>query len=203
MSCLAVVLVVVNNSRPDLRDYKQECVRFWGPTLYFQVHGTAMGTRMAPSYAQLERRFLDNTNVKLLIWRRYIDVIFTIWCRGEASLECFLGDLNTTIKFKRSILFLDTGNGQLITDLHAKPTDTHQYLATISCHQHHCKEAIPFSQALQMCRICSTNDDFRKRSTELKSTSYIVAMNLLCPRQDRSSISHQERGCSHPKDPRA
>ena len=119
MSCLAVVLVVVNNSRPDLRDYKQECVRFWGPTLYFQVHGTAMGTRMAPSYAQLERRFLDNTNVKLLIWRRYIDVIFTIWCRGEASLECFLGDLNTTTKFKRSILFLDTGNGQLITDLHA------------------------------------------------------------------------------------
>ena len=43
---------------------------------YLQVHGTAMGTRMAPSYAnlfmaQLERKLLDNASMKPLIWWRY------------------------------------------------------------------------------------------------------------------------------------
>ena len=145
-----------------------------------------MSTRNAPSYAnlfmaQLERRLLDNANIKPLIWWRYIDNIFTIWCHGEASLETFMEDLNQahpTIKFtaewsRSSNPFLDTRvlleNEQLTMDLHVKPTDTHQYLAANSCHPRHCKEAIPFSQALRMCRICSTNDDFKKRSLELKS----------------------------------
>ena len=56
----------------------------FGEQHYLQVHGTAMGTRIAPSYvnlfmAQLERRLLDNANMKPLIWWRYIDDIFTIW----------------------------------------------------------------------------------------------------------------------------
>ena len=145
-----------------------------------------MGTRMAPSYAnlfmaQLEGRLLENANMKPLIWWRYIDDIFTIWCHGEASLKTFVEDLNQahpTIKFtaewsRSSIPFLDTRvlleNGQLTTDLHVKPTDTHQYLVANSCHPRHCKEAIPFSQALRMRRICSTNGDLKKRSLELKS----------------------------------
>ena len=119
--------------------------------------------------------------MKPLIWWRYIDDIFTIWCLGEASLETFVEDLNQahpTIKFtvewsRSSIPFLDTRvllkNGQLTTDLYVKSTDTHQYLAANSCHPRHCKEAIPFIQALRMCRICSTNDDFKKRSLEQKS----------------------------------
>ena len=60
-------------------------------------------------------------------------------------------------------------SGFLTTDLFTKPTDTHQYLAADSCHPRHCKEAIPFSQALRMRRICSSNDDFQKRCAELKS----------------------------------
>ena len=89
-----------------------------------------------------------------------------------------LNQAHPTIKFttewsRSSIPFLDTRvlleNGQLTTDLHVKPTDTHQYLAANSCHPRHCKDAILFSQALRMSRICSTNDDFKKRSLELKS----------------------------------
>ena len=42
-----------------------------------------MGTRMAPSYAnlfmaQLENELLANTSTKPLVWWRYIDDIFTI-----------------------------------------------------------------------------------------------------------------------------
>ena len=105
---------------------------------YLQVHGTAMGTSMAPSYAnlfmaQLERKLLDNASMKPLIWWRYIDDIFAIWCYGEANLEVFIADLNQahpTIKFtvewsSSSIRFLDTcvqlENGQLTTGVAMNP----------------------------------------------------------------------------------
>ena len=119
--------------------------------------------------------------MKPLIWWRYINDIFAIWCRGEANPEVFVAYLiqaHPTIKFTAewsgsSIPFLDTrvqlDSGQLTMDLHVKPTDTHQYLATNSCHPRHCKEAISFSQALRMRCICSTNGDFRKPSSELKT----------------------------------
>ena len=132
----------------------------------------------------------------------------------QANLEIFIADLNQahpTIKFtaecsSSSIPFLDTHvqleNEQLTTDLHVKPMDTHQYLAANSCHPRHCKEAIPFSQALRMCRICSTNDDFRKRSSELKTHLLHCGYEptFVQDQIDRSSISHQERRCSHPTD---
>ena len=58
---------------------------------YLQIHGTAMGTRMAPSYAnlfmgKLEREFLRTQNKLPLVWWRYIDDIFAIWTHGEPSL---------------------------------------------------------------------------------------------------------------------
>ena len=55
-----------------------------------------------------------------------------------------------------------------MTDLYVKPTDTHQYLAANSCHPRHCKEAIPYSQALRMRHICSSDEAFNKRTTDLK-----------------------------------
>jgi len=67
--------------------------------------------------------------------------------------------LDTTVKLE---------DGQLVTNLFVKPTDTHQYLAANSCHPRHCKEAIPYSQALRMRRICSSDESFNRRTTELK-----------------------------------
>ncbi len=48
---------------------------------YLQENGTAMGTRMAPPYANLfmgcfEKRALNATPYKCLVWWRYIDEIF-------------------------------------------------------------------------------------------------------------------------------
>ena len=80
-----------------------------------------------------------------------------------------INQAHPTFKFtaewsRESVDFLDVTvklvNGTLTTDLHVKPTDTHQYLASNSCHPRHCKEAIPFSQALRMRRIYSSEDDF-------------------------------------------
>ena len=166
-----------------------------------------MGTRMAPSYAnlfmdQLERSFLAHpSTLKPFVWWRYIDDIFAIWTHGKETLQTFIKDLNTfhcTIKFtaewsRDSVSFLDTivrlNNGFLSTDLYQKPTDTHQYLSAKSCHPRHCKGAIPYSQALRIRRICSSNDDFLKHTDQLRS-------HLIRRGYDSSFVKHQIHSAS-------
>ena len=58
-------------------------------------------------------------------------------------------------------------NNQVQSDLHTKPTDKHQYLLKSSCHPAHTKRTIPFSLALRLRRICSTDHFFNKRCYEL------------------------------------
>ena len=56
----------------------------FGDKHYLQIHGTAMGTRMAPSYANLFMADLEQTFLQRpithnpLIWWRYIDDVFAI-----------------------------------------------------------------------------------------------------------------------------
>ena len=59
--------------------------------VYQQISGTANGTKLAPPYPcifmdQLETKFLENQNLKPLVWFRYIDDIFFIWTHGEENL---------------------------------------------------------------------------------------------------------------------
>ena len=150
-----------------------------------QVRETAIGTKFAPPYAilfmaGLEEKILSASEKKAMIWWRYIDDIFFVWEHGEESLEKFLNKLNSfhsTIKFtaeysKETINFLDVNirlvGGELMTDLFVKPTDTHQFLDPSSSHPYHCKEGIPYSQALRLNRICSDNDSFDKRCNDLE-----------------------------------
>ena len=152
---------------------------------YLQIYGTAMGTRMAPSYANifmgnLERKLLERVDDRPHVWWRYIDDVFVIWLFGEQRLREFVDHLNSShpsIKFTsewsfRSIAFLDVmvtlDQGRITTDLYTKPTDTHQYLHKRSCHPGHCKSTIPYSQALRLRRICSDDDTYVTRTKELK-----------------------------------
>ena len=152
---------------------------------YIQLHGTAMGTRMAPAYANLfmgdlERELLAQSPLKPFIWWRYTDDIFMVWTHGEEKLNEFMAHINSshnTIKFTHefselSISFLDVtvlldNNNQISTDLYVKSTDTHQYLLHTSCHPYHVKKSIPFSLALRIRRICSTAEKFKQRTSEL------------------------------------
>ena len=129
---------------------------------YLQIHGTAMGTQMAPPCANLfmgsfQREFLLTQNVKPWEWWRSVDDIFAIWTRGELLLQDFIQNLNRhhpIIKFTATlsgekITFSDTTiyqhNGRIKTDLHVKPTDNHQYLRMDSCHRNTVK--LPFHTA--------------------------------------------------------
>ena len=128
---------------------------------YLQIHGTAMGTKMAPSFANLflglfEKNALRNAPFQPQTWLRYIDGIFMIWTESPENLKIFIDYLNNihpTIKFTSShsptsVPFLDvnvslTSDGNINTDLYTKPTDKHQHLLYSSCHPTH-KKSHPF-----------------------------------------------------------
>ena len=129
---------------------------------YLQTSGTAMGTKMAPSYANLfmgvlEKQMLSSYKHKPLVYFKYIDDIFMIWTDdGEDSLNDFLthrNRQNKNIQFEQtisntSIPFLDVSvvleGGKSATDLYCKSTDKHQYLYHTSCHPKHTKTSLPY-----------------------------------------------------------
>ena len=153
-------------------------------TNYIQIGGTAMGTKVAPSFANLfmsslEEKLLESYPQKPKLWLRYIDDIFYIWEYGEDDLNKWLKHLNTghdNIKFtnkwsKNEISFLDTkvkidNHGKLYTDLYTKPTDTNSYLDYTSAHPPNCKNSLPYSQLLRLKRICTNETDFIKNANK-------------------------------------
>ena len=153
---------------------------------YIQINGTAMGTCMAPNYANLfmgslETKFLDSCLIKPTKWLRYIDDIFILWNSGRDKLLEFISSANSfhpSIKFTfeisdKVINFLDltinkTDENRLETDVYSKPTNAHLYLHYSSCHPRHTKNSLPYSLAYRLLRICSTNNLLTKRLEELK-----------------------------------
>jgi len=127
---------------------------------YLQKHGAAMGTRMAPSYANLfmskfEQQAIDNSFFKPFIWWRFIDDIFMICTQGQEHLKSFVGYLNSFhpgIKFTheyysslhKALSFPDVQvhliKNHIQTNLHTKPTDKHQYLLKTSCRPNYTKK---------------------------------------------------------------
>ena len=108
---------------------------------YLQLQGKTLGTRMAPSYANLfmgkfEQEFLKTQNKFPLVWWRYIDDVFNLDTPGPVSERVLTGveQLPHNNKFtvdwsSKEVTFLDTQvymkNGKVETDLHVKPTSRH------------------------------------------------------------------------------
>ena len=153
---------------------------------YLHIHGTAMGTKMAPSYAntfmrKFEKQLLESSIERPLYWYRCIDDVDMKWTQSDEELQNFpsrANNLNPSLKFTHKISntiisFLDTSSslskGELSSDLYSKPTDTNQYLLHSSCHPPHVTKSIPYSQALRIRRICSTDKSLKKRLGQLKN----------------------------------
>ena len=60
-------------------------------------------------------------------------------------------------------------NEQYEVDGVSNNPDKHLYLQRNSCHPSHCKKSITYSQTIRLRRICSEEDDFSKRTADLKS----------------------------------
>jgi hypothetical protein len=126
---------------------KENSFQFNGKN-YLQIHGTAMGTKMAVSFANLfmsavETEILNESTEKPRVWKRYIDDVFSLWNISIEDINGFIEQANRhhpTIKFTAEIsdketIFLDTRvyKGDRFRDTsildmrtHYKPTETFQ-----------------------------------------------------------------------------
>ena len=139
---------------------------------YHQISGTAMGTKLATSYANLftskfEQNHVYTYHLQPTLWKRFIDDTSLIQPHGMDSVLEFIKHLNTvhpTITFTSTIsqtevAFLDLiiyiRGDKLYTRLHTKNTDIHMYLNFHSEHPMSLKRSIPYSQFLRLKRIHS------------------------------------------------
>ena len=152
--------------------------------VFHQVRGTAMGTKMAPAYANLfmhnlEEALLAGEPVQPAMWRRYIDDIFAVWTGSRQALDEFISRLNShhhSIKFthtisSRSVVFLDLeihkgtrfGEcGRLDLRPHFKHTNCFQYLQFSSAHPRATFRGIVKGELIRILRASSNRDTFQK-----------------------------------------
>lgn len=153
-------------------------------TLYHQLQGTAMGTPMAPTYANLfmaayEREHDVENLANLLYYRRYIDDVFAIVrgpkCNAEEFIETLNG-LHPKLKFdaelSQSMLpFLDvhlylegTATGPrpltLHTKVYQKPLNAYQYIPWSSYHPETVKRSFIKGELTRYARISSTHRQY-------------------------------------------
>ena len=152
---------------------------------YLQIAGTAMGTKTAPSYANIvvaiyELLYVYSYQLQPICWYRFIDDIFGIWPHGIEEFNKFVEYLNSKvegIKFvahhsHSEISFLDTlvlltETGSINTSIYRKPTDTYNYILYNSAHPTSCKKGIPYGQFLRIRRICTNLQDFEHHANEM------------------------------------
>ena len=58
---------------------------------YLQIHGTAMGTKMAVAFGNIFMAdIVSQSVVKPTVWKRFIDDIFSLWDTGKHDIERFI-----------------------------------------------------------------------------------------------------------------
>ena len=113
---------------------------------------------------------------------RFIVDNFLIWTGTTDQLIKFkqqINEVHSSIKFdfnisNKEIIFLDavvykTQSGKLETKLYRKESDRQAYLHRKSEHPECLKRSTPFSQALRLRQICSTNNEFQDSCDKLRN----------------------------------
>ena len=70
-------------------------------------------------------------------------------------------------------LKISVSSNKLMTTVYSKPTDSHLYLHSTSCHKPSSINGIPKGVALRLRRICSTTQEYQNKAEEY--SSYLVA----------------------------
>ena len=158
-----------------------------------QTNGTATGVPNSCSYSdiainrigQLIEQEQANNFKELFFFGRYRDDCFVLWNGSKDRLDeffSFLNVLDCDLKFTMEIgndhlCFLDlkisVSSNKLMTTVYSKPTDSHLYLHSTSCHKSSSINGIPKGVALCLRRICSTTQEYKNKAKEY--SSHLVA----------------------------
>ena len=181
---------------------------------YLQIKGCAVGTICAPAYANI---FMTNFELKYIypyikdkikMFLRFIDDLFMIWIGSEQELLNFMSDLNKkhpSIKFEfkysqTKIEFLDVlvckdQNNMQQTTIYRKQTDRQNYLDARSEHPKSLKDSIPYSQALRIKQICSSQPEFLSHTAKIINQFQTCGYNrsLIEQQFDKANLHEREQ----------
>lgn len=151
--------------------------------MFKQICGTAMGTKFAPTFANLymasvEEDFLSTQTNTPIIWKRYIDDIFMVWTHGLEDLHKFIQDLNkhSNLKYTHNISdsyaeFLDAvvhkdsrfnTSGILDIKPYFKNTNKFQYTHFRSAHPRHTFGGLVKGESIRILRLSSDKETYTK-----------------------------------------
>ena len=158
---------------------------------YLQTHGTAMGTKMAFAFANIfmsavESNIIKMNKTKPLVWKRYIDDVFSLQDAKREDINLFILEANRhhpTIRFtadisQKELNFLDTTvfkgerfNKESVLDVctHFKATETFQYTHFSSCHAPGVATGFIKGEALRLLRTNSSKTLFGVNISTFKS----------------------------------
>ena len=145
--------IFYTNNPPITTNYLKEMLRlilqenpfqFIGKE-YLQIHGTATRTKMTVSFAKIfmakiETEIINYCTEKPLVWKRYIDDVFSLWNTSKEEVNTFIEQAEISDK---EITFIDTRiykgarfekESILDTRTHFKLSETFQYTHFKSCH---------------------------------------------------------------------
>jgi hypothetical protein len=197
--------------------------------IYKQIKGVGTGIKLAPTYACLglgkyEKTLFTSDQVlldKILLWKRFIDDVLMLFSGSREECQDLVDCLNSLmpgiIKFKfeysmEKIEFLDLEiyikDGKIKTNLFVKPTNKQLYLDYTSNHPNHCKDSIPYSQALRIIERCTENENKEENLENLKEkllernypTELIERKFESACKKDRKSLIFQKRRQKNKKD---
>ena len=140
---------------------------------FLQTHGTAMGTKTAVSFAnifmaKIEAAIIDQYSTRPLLWKRYIDDVFSLWDTNREEINNFIEQFTADISDKE-IIFLDTCiykgarfEKESILDMRTyfKATETFQYTHFKSCHPPGLKKGFVKGEGLGLLRTDSSEETF-------------------------------------------
>ena len=144
--------------------------------------GTATGTKVAPTYANLVMAYLETKLYSAVLQTFGHEIhayIWINWLRFFGDVEVFvnlLNNLDRNLHFTHEasedkISFLNVliykAQDKFQTDIFYKKTDNHDYLPFKSCHPRHSKDNIPFVLARIVCTIVSDPVIKQQRLLEL------------------------------------
>ncbi|XP_078502402.1 uncharacterized protein LOC144756435 [Lissotriton helveticus] len=157
---------------------------------FHQIRGTAMGSRFAPSYANLFMGWYEREHAwsrragewmdLVVFWARFIDDILIIWRGTSDDLKKYLHYLNindfnvklTMNQSTSSIEYLDVTltvvGDKINSTLFRKATATNSILRADSFHPGSVIGGIPYGEMVRTRRNCSRDEDYTHELNQLK-----------------------------------
>lgn len=167
---------------------------------YIQKNGTAMGTKMAPTYANIYLKHYEDIWLKMttfkdniILFKRYIDDILIIYNNQNNNIESFVEEIKTqiygpqklTVEYNNHKLnFLDINihlnqyNNSITTSLYQKPFKNQQLLPQTSNHPIHIINNITKQALNRINKLCDKYSDKRLESNSLLATAHQAGYNF-------------------------